>query len=114
MPGLTEMLGADVSELILCLDEVDADSALLNQLLDKKEPQGRVFYLRAVGPVAVKMLLMYSGTLLNSVPNSSIFILFENNTDSLALRPATSSASTVDCAVSLCRLTLELTEASKA
>lgn len=37
------MLGADVSESILCLHEVDAGSATVNQLLDKEVSQNHGF-----------------------------------------------------------------------
>lgn len=51
VPMLGAILGADASELVLFLPGVDADSALLNQPLDKKVPQSHVFYSRAGGPV---------------------------------------------------------------
>lgn len=50
---LVEMLGADVSELILCAFVVDA--CLFYQLLDEV-PQSHVFYLQTVGPVAGDVL----------------------------------------------------------
>lgn len=49
---LTEVLGADVSELVLCLHVVDADCALLDQLLDGEVPQSHVLESREVGSVS--------------------------------------------------------------
>lgn len=40
---LAKVLDADISELVLYLHVVDADSAILNQLLDKEVPQSYVF-----------------------------------------------------------------------
>ena len=52
MPVLTEVLGADVSELVLRFHVVDGDSSLLDYLLGEKVPQNHVFDSRAVGPVS--------------------------------------------------------------
>ena len=55
MPVLTEVLGTDVSELVLCLHVVGGDSSLLDWLLGEKVPQSHVFDSRAVGPVSSRL-----------------------------------------------------------
>ena len=49
---LAKVLGAQVRQLILALDVVDADLALLHQFLDKKMPQRGVLCARTVGTIA--------------------------------------------------------------
>ena len=98
---LANMVGAQVRQLILALDVMDADLALLHQFLHEKIPQCDVFYARTGGAVADDVLSIYSGALpkLSSKPISNIML--ERNTASFIVRAsATSSASIVDCAVS--------------
>ena len=108
---LAKVLGAKIRQLILGLDTVDDNLALLRQLLNEKVPQRDMIFARTVGSVAgdVQRLSMYSGTLpkLSSKPSSNI--MSEKNTASFIVRATvTSSASIVDCAVSPCNPTSKL------
>ena len=52
MPVLAEMLGTDVSKLILRLDVVDTDSSFLDWFLHEEEAQSNVFHWWAISLVA--------------------------------------------------------------
>ena len=52
---LVEMLGPNVSKLVLRLRVVDGDRAVLDQLLDEELSQGDVFSPRGVGAIAGNM-----------------------------------------------------------
>lgn len=98
------MLGADVSECILCIKVDDADYTLLNQLLGKNTLQRHVFIreLRVRFPATCRaaVLSMNPGMLSKSVPNPSFFVVFDQTTDFVIVRTAaTSSASVMNCAV---------------
>ena len=97
---LAKVLGAQVRQLILGLNKVDADLALLHQLLPEEVPHRNVLCARAVGAVAGDVLSMYSGALPNLSSKPSSNIVLKQNTASFILRAATtSSTSIVDCAV---------------
>ena len=110
---LAKVLGAQIHQLILGLDVVDADLALLHHFLHEKITQRDVHCVRTVGAVAGDLqrrpVSIYSGTLPKLSSKSSSNIMLEDNTTSFIVRDAaTSSASIVNCAVSPCSPTLKL------
>ena len=52
MSLFVEMLGIDISKLILSFAVVDADSSFLNLFLDEEDPQSNVLYSRAMALLA--------------------------------------------------------------
>lgn len=76
---------------------MDADSTLLDQFLDKEEPQSHVL----LATCRLKVFTINTGTLSKRVSNPSSSILFEQNADSFNVSAAaTNYVSIVDCAVS--------------
>ena len=110
---LAKVLGAHVCQLILALDEVDADLALLHQFLLEKYLSlmcfARRLQVRLPATCSADVLSIYSGTLpkLSSKPSSNI-MLEQNTAYFLARATATGFTSIVDCAVSLCSPTLRM------
>ena len=111
---LAEVLGAQVRQLILTLDVVDAELALHQVLHEKITPQRDMLCTRNVGKVAGDVQrrhvtdIQWTLPKLLSKPSSNIML--EQNTASPFIDRAapTSSASIVDCAVSSCNLTLKM------
>ena len=74
------VLGAQVCQLILALDVVDADLALHQFLHEKIKPQRDILCARNVGTVAGNVLSIRSGTLPKLLSKSSSNIMLEKNT----------------------------------
>ena len=102
-----KVLRAQVCQLILALDVVNADLALLHQFLQEKYLSTTCFarglQVRLPATCSANVLSIHDGTppKLPSKPSSSIML--EQNAASFIVRAATtSSASIVDCAVVDC------------
>ena len=113
---LAVMLGAQVYQLILlALDVVDADLALLHQFLHGKiTPQRDMVCARTVvwlpAMCSADVLWICSGTLPKLSPKPSSDIMLEQNTASFFIVRATTTSSPfiVSCAVSSCSSTLKI------
>ena len=96
---LAKVLGAQIRQLILGLDVVDADLALLHHFLHEKITQRDVHCVRTVGAIAGDVqrrpVSMYSGTLPKLSSKSSSNIMLEDNTTSFIVRDVTTSAPVV-------------------
>ena len=105
---LAKVLGGKVCLLILALDVVDADLALLLQFLYQKLiPQRDMLCARTVGTVAGDVQRRRVIDIQRHAAEVFIKAQLQQNTAPFIVKaPASSSASMVDCAVSPCSPTL--------
>ena len=107
MPVLVEVLGTDVSKLILRLDVVNTDSSFLYEFLNEEEAQSNVFHSRAIslvaGDVKSRGVVDVHRYVVEPRTKSQLLHHIEAKTASFTAKAAaTSSASMVNCAIIPC------------